>query len=697
MLPPPAPATRSLPARISDGSGGSATMLKIDARRHGDDVTVMTVTEDQREIWRFEVDDDWLGCGAGRDHVWVGDRDGTITLYDARQRRKSGAVFVPRGKEWQPASISRDGRRLYLFQPIETEESSTLHVIDLEAGRIVASHAGIPGHLDAYPAERPDGRLLLTGLKRPGTPGITVVTIDPADGERTEEVLGDGPPSDRVIASPDGRYLLRRDLTMMPRRSLGGAPRRLFGFGRRSGQAGEVHYGLVWQVWEASPLRFVRRIVAQWMRAEELLDAFYFGTRLPPAEAARCRRALWDTVADTLGAPNAPPEGGPPPPEAFRTDIFDEDEMLRLVGDSVENLRTSPLISKFRGWQPDGEAFWVATAHYLTCVGLDGSVSPRLSLERKGLESTVVLESACSFKDIRALDGRKAEVRYDDGTAILDGAPSSDIVRAVPLEADQWCAAPPPPPPAAPDPRGNRLSIPLAGWSGAAVEEAIDALAAEMDVSLAARAEEGEVCLTFQDGEESIAETAFFDRVAEQVPSAAPALRRLIERFVAVARDSEFLFSDAENGHGFLSHAVLALGLLDREALPVIQSYGRVVDREHEYDFAGLVVPRLIAAHGWSDAMIDFVFWVMIRNYFNTLQDFTIVWQDWGLRDALIAQDPEVVARRVATLHRRDLKSGRFAAGRRKGGLAQLASDIAKPHEPWLAAFLREAKRCLAA
>lgn len=59
-----------------------------------------------------------------------------------------------------------------------------------------------------------------------------------------------------------------------------------------------------------------------------------------------------------------------------------------------------------------------------------------------------------------------------------------------------------------------------------------------------------------------------------------------------------------------------------------------LVDVEHEHFFAGETVPAVIAAHGWTDEVVDFVFWVLIRNYYNTLQDYGKIWREWGLRDA---------------------------------------------------------------
>ena len=33
-------------------------------------------------------------------------------------------------------------------------------------------------------------------------------------------------------------------------------------------------------------------------------------------------------------------------------------------------------------------------------------------------------------------------------------------------------------------------------------------------------------------------------------------------------------------------------------------------------------MPDVVKAHGWTDDIVDFVFWVLVRNYYNTLQDY---------------------------------------------------------------------------
>jgi hypothetical protein len=381
-------------------------VLSIKSKRVGED-TVMRVTDGARDVWTFEPDDNWGVYGAGRDYVWVGDRKGAINIYDVAARAKSATIKIQRGKEWGSISASKDGLHLYVFQPIEQDESSTLHVINLREGRIVASHSGIPGYFQNYPIERPDGRLLLPCIKRPSVPGITIGTIDPLHGNPTAELLGNGPLSGSVIPSPDGRYLLRRDLTQLPRKTAGGAPRRLFGFGRRGADGEQMYYGLVWQVWEASPLRFVRRFVTEWMKPEELMDSFRFQHRLPVNDAITERRKIWDAISAAMTVADATPEGGLPSREHFRTSLVKDDHEWRQMKDTLDIFAAT---SRFERWQPDGSAFWLRTNNYLKCVGLDGSTSARLYLERVGLDPNTTPLCARRPDSFVPLDGRQAEV-----------------------------------------------------------------------------------------------------------------------------------------------------------------------------------------------------------------------------------------------------------------------------------------------
>ena len=72
------------------------------------------------------------------------------------------------------------------------------------------------------------------------------------------------------------------------------------------------------------------------------------------------------------------------------------------------------------------------------------------------------------------------------------------------------------------------------------------------------------------------------------------------------------------------------------------------------------------------------------------------MWREWGLRDAVIHNEPRAFARHVAAdlaeaIRMKD-DPGRYGTG----GLDKLARDIPQPHEPWEAAFFAELERIAA-
>ena len=66
-------------------------------------------------------------------------------------------------------------------------------------------------------------------------------------------------------------------------------------------------------------------------------------------------------------------------------------------------------------------------------------------------------------------------------------------------------------------------------------------------------------------------------------------------------------------------------------------------------------VPAVIKAHGWTDDVVDFVFWVLVRNYYNTLDDYGQVWGAWGLRDAVVSAHAELRERGLDVIDRGNL------------------------------------------
>ncbi|WP_457255539.1 hypothetical protein [Pedococcus sp. P5_B7] len=536
-----------------------------------------------------------------------------------------------------------------------------------------------------------------------------------------------------LIPSPDGRHAVRKDITRVavdevPIPGAGAAPRGLFGRAKPTPVAVERRYGLCYQLWELEPARLLGRVVVAWLSVEDMPDAMgYF--RSEDRRVARAQRqAYWDAIAWTMLEHGGGPEDDAPPPTAYPAWFQADERLVRAAADDLDTLADS--WADFAAWQPDGQAFWVRTNGFHSCVGLDGTASPRLWLERKGLMPNTWVPCAEYSYHLEALPGRRARETFGDGAAILDGAPSVEVMHpaVIPVERDGWVPSAAPTPalptpalptpalatpaalltPATPDgspggspagpPAGeptNRITISVPAWTTAGVTEALDALTAEMTPDLAGRAEDAAIELRFAVEGRLMDEGEFFDLVGQELPDALPALRRLVETAADAMARSTFLYSDSAAGVGLLSRAVRWLGVLDTSTLPTLMAYGRVVDVEHEYTFVGETVPGIVRVHGWADEVIDFVFWVLIRNFFNGLQDFDEVWSGLHLRGAITQRDPVAVAHRVVQLNHDDLMSRRYAVPGRPGGLEQLAADIPQPHEPWAVAFFAAVREAL--
>jgi hypothetical protein len=520
-----------------------------------------------------------------------------------------------------------------------------------------------------------------------------------------------------LIPSPDGRHAVRKDITRVavgdvPVVGTSPAPRGRFGSRKTAPIVTERRYGLCYQVWEVEPRRLVGRVVVAWLAVEDMPDAMSYFRGPDRGLALAQRQAYWDAIAWTLLEHDGGPEDDVPPPAAYPSWFQADDRMVRAAADDLDVL--AERWADLAAWQPDGQAFWVRTNGFFTCVGLDGTASPRLWLERKGLMPNTWVPCAAYSYDLEALPGRRARETFDDGAAILDGTPSPETMHhaMIPVERDGWVpAATSIPGPAATagapvtaggpvvPPAGvgdHRITIAVPAWTVAGVTEAITALTAQMTPDLADRAEDSAIEVRFSVEGRVLAEGEFFDRVGLELPEALPALQRLVAAAADAMGRSTFLFSDSAEGVGLLSRAVRWIGILDTSTLPTVMAYGRVVDAEHEYTFVGETVPGIARVHGWTDETIDFIFWVLIRNFFNGLQDFDEVWTGLYLRGAVTRRDPVALARRVVELHRDDIASRRYAVQGRPGGLEQLAADIPQPHEPWAVAFFAAAKEALA-
>ena len=643
----------------------------------------------------------WCGL-AGPEHVWYGERDGRLHILHAPSRRRVATLqpegFSPGPIGPAPLTASRDGRRLYFVQWLgpSARGLGRVHVIDTSAGAVTAVHGPMPAQFALRPLERPDGRLLLPTARQ------SLVLLDPATGEWSESAVPGAPGAGNFWSdgSPDGRYWIRLDPATLPvHDSTPGLLQRL-----RGDTKTERRYGVTLQIWEAFPLRFLRKTVAAWLTVKEMPDETQLARSKQKPAALPSRTALWDAIAGARAA-DAGASASPPPRSAYPPALSADDAAWGAV---EKNLARLEGWIRLAAWQQDADAFWVSTNGFLTCVGLDGTVSPRLFTERWGLESGTVLPVAARWRHVVPLEHRSARVIYSFGAAIFDGTPSPTpyATHAIPAARDRWQ-------PAADDPAARertdakkrlealrderrRIVIPFAGWSESGVIAAIEALTREVNEDLRRRAVDHEIRVVFASAAGEVTEEHFFSQVEARFPGAAPAVRRLIERYCEIAERNEYLFSRGEEGIGIFAAAVKSLGVLDATARPTLQRYGVFVDPEHEYYFAGTTVPAVIKAHGWTDAVVDFVFWVLAWNYYNTLDDYGKVWGEWGLRDAVVGREPRAFARHVAAdlaeaIRMKD-DPGRYGTG----GLDKLAGEIPQPHEPWAAAFFDELQRIFA-
>ena len=669
---------------------------------------------------------DWLmtpGGGSLRargivadDYVWFHDERSELRIFSAKERRLTATLNVADTKSSfgrARISLSRDGRRLYVL--VRKTEGQVLHIVDPALGRIATTHDGFPDGWQHPVLERPDGTLLVPFQERTNdiaTHGL--VLFDPANGARAESRISDYSDGHGFEShSPDGRWWLRPDRSALPVLDVNPA----FA-GRIFGRGPERYYGVTLQLWEAFPLRFARSLTVAWLKLGEMPDETRFAhdDRVPDPDAARL--AVWETIAAVTARAGAGPQDEIPR-SAFPAQFSAHDREWRDIEENWHKLGRA--CGSVRGWQPDSQAFWIQTNGFLSCIGVDGAVSPRLYAERKGRQDgrSEIERYLYPQRDgmpsggwprteyprsIDPLDGRKARVSYVDGyaggAALFDGSPSTALhrVAAVSKSRDQWVEFD------KNQRRGDALAldarvealkdvrkkgfVPLAAWSEAACIAAIDALIAQIDADFFKRAVDGDIQTVFVMGKEHIDEEQFFNAVRDRFPGAAPAIRRLIERYLDVYTGHSDLTWKGSEGIAIFGHAVRALGVLDEEALPTVRRYGDRVDGGHENFFAHETVPSIVAAHGWTDRVIDFVVAVLLRHYNKGSLHYAEVWNEWGLGEAAGRHTPEAFARRVADqfaiIRVFDDDPGRYGSS----GIGRLARELPKPHEPWVAAFL---------
>ncbi|MFM9943289.1 MAG: hypothetical protein ACKVP7_27810 [Hyphomicrobiaceae bacterium] len=608
----------------------------------------------------------------GQERAWVmidSGPDKRLVLLDIPQRRRLGVIALDHPHE--RALASRDGRYVHVLSngKVAYDKFPTnveLVIIDVAAARAIAVHKATGVTLAPFACHAvlmPDGRVRFAAESQ-GLRGLA--TINSVSGECAFAPL---PAEVRTLhightwLSPSGRYALRPNLASLP---------------ILAEMNGRRCYGATMQLWETSPLRYVRTLTCAWLDETELPQfnppppngpENDFGSRVaveavtlalwrifgraaygwrndlmaradalqkqqeavarmePPLR--QIARALSDHPKDSLG---------PPPLTAERVTL---NPLRQPVVEA--HWAFSELVSDFK-WQPDETAFWCQVYNFWVCVGLDGRTSSRIRLARSGMDDSMIMPRANGPDRVEVVDGRKARFTYMPphvGTSyaatIIDGAPVERPweINVIPEEEDGLA---PLPFVALPDDFEKKfavcandmhvLRVPLASRKRGACIASLVALTGLFDNDQLKHRYGSELDFAFELPNGTLIDTkSFFRLVEQQGAPTVPALRGLLETFLAMPYAKVW----AEHGP-CLMHAVRALALLDPDALPTIRRYP--LDFYHNSWPAELPFPAMIRAHGWNDERVEFVLDEVVLNYIG--HDWGIdMWCKHGLREAI--------------------------------------------------------------
>lgn len=430
--------------------------------------------------------------GPDRAFFWQWLKDGTLRLGDPTTRTFSFSQKI--GLE-KPENVNVFAGKDCLWIVPEDAAQGAAVCFDLPTASIRARVPDVRHRQYKLGRVASDGGLIVQGTRRIDDRLYEELTkVDPVSFEVSTsrviipKVVDTTEFVDFFASSPCGTYWLRLDHTHFPvveRREPGDAgPRR--------------YYGLTVQIWSAFPLRFERRVVVAWLKAEDLPDETHIldvrllaaakerlnaqkrepvapptsglvgrlfgrkGTSAPAADpdavhlaalaqSAPARDRIYTAISQALHRPGADPEADFPRREAFGI-VTTDDDLWQAVNKNIAELFRHAL-GTVVGWDAE-DAIWLDRLGHLICVGMDGTVSPQLWFERAGLQhmmkpfpklpGALEVVPGRKLRAVRLPNGTPSHVaQFPDeagGCLIVDGAPVEP--RYAPLriarQADGW-------------------------------------------------------------------------------------------------------------------------------------------------------------------------------------------------------------------------------------------------------------------
>ena len=552
---------------------------------------------------------------------------------------------------------SPDGRYVYLLIQ-HGAGTKDLQVVSIDEQTLVANYIDLPGGgLLREAVLDLEGHLLMPSQIRTddrASPGL--VRLDPETGEFETSVCDNSPVRGWLhSASPGSRYWLRTDDSRLPMTEA--SP----GFIQTYGQTrvlADHFFGLCHEIWEAFPLRRLHSVTSMWLSTDEMPDEGFYDSQTRkdnrPAKRGHIYRELSQLLAQdnslnlsTLWRPN----------DACREVWPDKDFFERQVSRNARKIgfRTEEIAAR----QPDGEAYWMQRGGFVSCVGVGGTVSPKIMLERFGYSTGSWLPTTERALRVQPLPGRRADMFYLEGTATVSGhaEPATPNIRVVPVSEDNWRENRPDADTRRDaklaeraDKLAKRLSKYVATLTSLAEADcikAIEEITAQIGPETEQHAYDSQLQAVFKLEGKRLDEKKFFAHVLKNFPGAVPALRRLIDTYCDNLHPSAALYWKPTDGIGAFAHAALCLAKLDPSSIATLRRYAETIDTYHEYFFMEKTLPVMWKHLGASTEMLDLAEWLFFTKLGNCANPSSF-WRKSGMqKTAKKLFSPEAYALRL--------------------------------------------------